>query len=112
MFTYTMLARSELHDLKVLESSRKHNYLNFPRHGHYTSILFIPTAEDWIKILQTAAFPAREAAGRLLGAGTAGSLGSVQAIHHCGLSTRASYSNSLLPGFHLQKEDTDSSTTQ
>lgn len=64
MFTYTMLARSELHDLKASDSNRKYNYLNFPRHGHYTSTLLIPAAETGLRFYRLLLFqPGRPQAG-------------------------------------------------
>lgn len=56
MFTYTILARLELHSLKVWESNRKYNYLNLPRHGHYTSTLLTPAPKHCSMVSKAAAF--------------------------------------------------------
>ena len=55
MFTYTMLARSQLHDMKASDSNRKYNYFNSPRHGTYTCMLLTPPSEGWVQICETTA---------------------------------------------------------
>lgn len=55
MFTYTVLARSQLHDMKVSDSNRKCNYLNSPRHGNYTCMLLTAPSEGWVQICETTA---------------------------------------------------------